>query len=155
MTLLFSSLSGLFDHHNYDYYWDIPLMSVAIHCTTALDFLIVCNFGSAIPHLPGCFCPWTFFWNMGLKTLPSDLFMSRFVFSIRIFYKSSRLCNWLSLQCLVPWINQSPRVCWSTFCLVLNHNRFAILLQWKTPVLLFSFSCKHIYFHMSWYIRTW
>ena len=27
----------------------------------------------------------------------------------------SRLCNWLSLRCLVPWINHLPSVCWSTF----------------------------------------
>ena len=28
---------------------------------------------------------------------------------------SSRLCNWLSLRCLGPWINHLPPVCWSTF----------------------------------------
>ena len=28
---------------------------------------------------------------------------------------SSRLCNWLSLWRLVPWINHLPPVCWSTF----------------------------------------
>ena len=25
------------------------------------------------------------------------------------------ICNWLSLRCLVPWINPLPLVCWSTF----------------------------------------
>ena len=31
---------------------------------------------STIPHLPGCFCPWTFFQNIGLNMVPSDPFMS-------------------------------------------------------------------------------
>ena len=31
---------------------------------------------SKIPHLPGCFCPWTFFQNIGFKAVPSDLFLS-------------------------------------------------------------------------------
>ena len=29
-----------------------------------------------IPHLPGCFCPWSFFQNIGFKMVPSDPFMS-------------------------------------------------------------------------------
>ena len=31
---------------------------------------------STIPHFPGCFCPWTFFQNIGFNMLPSDPFMS-------------------------------------------------------------------------------
>ena len=31
---------------------------------------------SAIPHLPGCSCPWTFFQNIGFNMVPSDPFMS-------------------------------------------------------------------------------
>ena len=31
---------------------------------------------STIPHLPGCFCPWTFFQNIGFNVVPSDPFMS-------------------------------------------------------------------------------
>ena len=31
---------------------------------------------SKIPHLPGCFCPWTFFQNIGFNVVPSDLFLS-------------------------------------------------------------------------------
>ena len=31
---------------------------------------------STIPHLPGCFCPWTFFQNIGFNMVPSDPFMS-------------------------------------------------------------------------------
>ena len=29
---------------------------------------------STIPHLPGCFCPWTFFQNSGFNMVPSDPF---------------------------------------------------------------------------------
>ena len=31
---------------------------------------------STIPHLPGCFCPWTFFQNIGFNMVPSDPLMS-------------------------------------------------------------------------------
>ena len=31
---------------------------------------------STIPHLPGCFCPWTFFQNIVFNMVPSDSFMS-------------------------------------------------------------------------------
>ena len=31
---------------------------------------------STIPHLPGCFCPWTFFQNIGFNMVPSDPCMS-------------------------------------------------------------------------------
>ena len=31
---------------------------------------------STIPHLPGCFCPWTLFQNIGFSEVPSDSFMS-------------------------------------------------------------------------------
>ena len=31
---------------------------------------------STIPDLPGCFCPWTFFQNIGFNMVPSDPFMS-------------------------------------------------------------------------------
>ena len=31
---------------------------------------------SSIPHLPGCFCPWTFYENIGFNTVLTDPFMS-------------------------------------------------------------------------------
>ena len=31
---------------------------------------------STIPHLPGCFCSWTFFQSIGFNIIPSDPFMS-------------------------------------------------------------------------------
>ena len=30
----------------------------------------------SLPHLPGCFCPWTFFENIGFNTVLTNPFMS-------------------------------------------------------------------------------
>ena len=38
--------------------------------------LILGIWWSTIPHLPGCFCPWTFFENIGFNTVLTDPFMS-------------------------------------------------------------------------------
>ena len=40
------------------------------------NFLILGIWCSAISHLPGCFCPWTFFQNIRFNMVPSDPFMS-------------------------------------------------------------------------------
>ena len=40
------------------------------------NILILGVWCSTIPHLPGCFCPWTFFENIGFNTVPTDPFMS-------------------------------------------------------------------------------
>ena len=71
---------------------------------------------STIPHLPGCFCPWTFFQNIGFDMVLSDPFMSHLdILNLDILQGSFRLCNWLSLWRLVSWINHLPPACWSTF----------------------------------------
>ena len=41
-----------------------------------LNILILGIWCSTIPHLPGCFCPWTFFENIGYNTVLTDPFMS-------------------------------------------------------------------------------
>ena len=41
-----------------------------------LNILILGIWCSIIPHLPGCFCPWTFFENIGFNTVLTDPFMS-------------------------------------------------------------------------------
>ena len=41
-----------------------------------LNILILGIWCSTIPHLPGCFCPWTFFENIGFSTVLTDPFMS-------------------------------------------------------------------------------
>ena len=40
------------------------------------NILILGIWCAAIPHLPGCFCPWTFFENIVFNTVLTDLFMS-------------------------------------------------------------------------------
>ena len=40
------------------------------------NILIIGIWCSTIPHLPGCFCPWTFFENIGFNTVLTDPFMS-------------------------------------------------------------------------------
>ena len=40
------------------------------------NILILGIWCSTIPHLPGCFCPWTFFENIGFNTVLIDPFMS-------------------------------------------------------------------------------
>ena len=83
--------------------------------TTRLGLLNQSSSGSANAHLPGCFRPWTFPLNIGLKIFPSDSFMSCLDSLLGFLQVSSRLCNWLSLQHLLPWINHLPPVCWYTF----------------------------------------
>ena len=40
------------------------------------NILILGIWCSTIPHLPGCFCPWTFFENIGFNMVLTDPFMS-------------------------------------------------------------------------------
>ena len=87
--------------------------SLILGCLWLLAFvfnntLILSFWCSTIPHLPGCFFPWTFFQNIGFNMVPSDL-------SLDILQGSFRLCNWLSLRRLVSWTNHLSPACWSTF----------------------------------------
>ena len=50
------------------------------------------------------------------------------------------ICNWLSLRCLVPWINHLPPVCWSTFgILVWNDSVYVNLTQWWYFFIIFEY----------------
>ena len=73
-------------------------------------------------------------------------------------YKMSRFCNWLSFQCLVPWINHLP-IYWSasyisnlkwqwirTFDII--DSTFFILL------IMFIYIWIYIYFCVLWFDRT-
>ena len=81
---------------------------------------------STIPHLPGCFCPRTFFQNIGLNMVASEPFMSHLVTQLDILLGSFRLCNWLSLRRLVSWISHLPPVCWSSFWKSILNNSWAV-----------------------------
>ena len=55
--------------------------SLILGCLCPLVFvlsniLILGIWCSTIPHPPGCFCPWTFFENIGFNTVLTDPFMS-------------------------------------------------------------------------------
>ena len=55
--------------------------SLIIGCSSLLvlvlnNTLIIGIWCSTISHLPGCFCPWTFFQNIWFNMVPSDPFMS-------------------------------------------------------------------------------
>ena len=71
--------------------------------------------GSANAQLPGCFRPCTCPLNIELNMLPSDSLMSCLHSLLGYSTGGSRLCNWLSLWWLVPWMNHYPPGCWSTF----------------------------------------
>ena len=70
---------------------------------------------STIPNLPGFFCPWALFQNIGFNTVLTDPFMSHLATQLGYSAGDFRLCNWLSLRRLVSWINHLPPAYWSTF----------------------------------------
>ena len=55
----------LFRHDRIDY-----IYGHSVH--VELSTLNLCDSGSAITHLPGCFCPWTFYLNIGSNMLRLD-----------------------------------------------------------------------------------
>ena len=108
-------------------------MAINYFLNYTLCFLYLSYSGSASSQLPGCFHPWTFSVNIGLNMFPLDSFMSCLHSLLRYSTGSSMLCNWLSLRWLVPWINNLPPVCWSTFR---KSSRF-VSLTWRKTFLLF------------------
>ena len=56
------------------------------------NILILGIWSSTIPHLPGCFYPWTFFQNIGFNMVPSDPFMLHL--ATQRLQGSFTLCNW-------------------------------------------------------------
>ena len=122
--------------------------------TTCLDFWLSSS-GSEKAHLPGCFHPCAFPLNIGLHMFPSDSFMSCLNSQLGYSTGSSRLCNWLSLWCLLPWIYLLPPVCWSTFWekkfeMIVG---FVSLTNWRTTFSFF-FIMFHIYLNASQYHNT-
>ena len=63
----------------------------------------------------GCLCSWTFF-KYWIRLITTKLFCIKSnIVSRHILRWCSRLCNWLSLRCLVLWICYLPPVSQSTF----------------------------------------
>ena len=100
---------------------------------------------STIPHLPGCFCPWTFFQNIGFNIVPSDLFMSHL--ATRLGYSSG---EFQALQLIVlatlGVVDQPLASCMLVHLLDQFGCRFDILGS------ISSFFFWHMQLYMSWYI---
>ena len=91
--------------------------------------------------------PWLLDWTCCLRTPLCHVYIPY----KDILQGSSRLCNWVSLWCLVPWINHLPPACWSTFRKSsLNDSRFVSLTYRKTTF----FWLFHIYLDTSEYDNT-
>ena len=105
---------------------------------------------STIPHLPGCFCPWTFFQNIGFNLVPSDPFMSHLV--TQLGYSAGEFCNWLSLRRLVSWVKHLPPACWSTFRKSIFKHQLGCRFDQLDSISSFFFLCWHMQLYMSWYI---
>ena len=58
-------------------------MSMAMHLNYESRLSELCNFGSAIAHLMGCFCPWNFFLEYLTKHVTIGLYV-QLMFSTRI-----------------------------------------------------------------------
>ena len=106
---------------------------------------------STIPHLPGCFCPWTFFQNIGFNMVPSDPCMSH-SYSTWIFCRGVSgfatdcscdvWCRGLTtclLQVGPPFGNRFLNTSWAVG-----------LTYWIVYIPFFVFWHMHLY--MSWYI---
>ena len=61
------------------------------------------------------FPPLDILFEYWIEHITFRLLCAMFIFSTSIFYTGVPICNWMPLQCLVPWINHLPPVCWSTF----------------------------------------
>ena len=100
---------------------------------------------STIPHLPGCFCPWTYFENIGFNMVLTDPFMSHLATQLRY---SAGMFQALRL---VSWISHFPPACWSTFW----KSNFKQQLGCRFDVMFYIFFVFwHMQLYMSWYIRS-
>ena len=104
-------------------------------------------------HLPGFFCPWALFQNIGFNTVLTDPFMSHLATQLGYSAGDFRLCNWLSLRRLVSWINHLPPAYWSTFW----KSNFKQQLGCRIDIMdniSYFFVFWHLQLYMSWYIRS-
>ena len=70
---------------------------------------------STIPHLPGCFCPWTFFQNIGFNMVPSDPCMSHLTTQLGYSAWEFQALQLIVLATFGVVIDRVPPACWSTF----------------------------------------
>ena len=102
---------------------------------------------STIPHLPGCFCPWTFFQNIGFNMVPSDPFMSHLATQLSGFATDCPCDVWCRglTTCVLhvgpPFGNRFLNTSWAVG-----------LTYWKAYLHFFVF--WHVQSYMSWYIMS-
>ena len=118
------------------------------------NILILGIWRSAIFHLPGCFCPWTFFQNIGFNMVPLDPFMSH-VYSTWIFCRgvsglasdcpSGVWCRGLT-TCLLHVVP-------SSFGNQLLNNSWAVGFYIMDSISSNMFVFRHMQLYMSWCIR--
>ena len=99
---------------------------------------------STIPHLPGWFCSWTFFQNIGFNMVPSDPCMSHLATQLE--YSAGEF-----QARLVSWINHLPPACWSTFWKSIFKPQLGCSFD-KLDSISSFFVFWHMQLYMSWYI---
>ena len=72
--MIITTITGVFK--SMDIAFKPRIQAVWNYVFTDSGFLKLCIFGYANAHLPECFRHWTFFWNIELDMLPSDIIMS-------------------------------------------------------------------------------
>ena len=74
---------------------------------------------------------------------------SLYQFHIRVLIKDnqqecSRISNWLSLQCLGPWVNCSPPVWWSTYRFTSINESWCVSLIYWGGIFYWIFPFNHV-----------
>ena len=106
------------------------ILPMAILSNNGFRRLKLDNFACAYGHLAECFYPWAF--ELNFVNLDSQQGYSP---------GSSRRCHWLSLRCLVPWINHMLHLCYSTVW------KFSFKQNWSV-----SLTLRKTFFHCFYYV---
>ena len=105
---------------------------------------------STVPHLPGCFCPWTFFQNIGFNMVPSDPCMSHL--ATQLGYSAGEF-QALQLIVLATFgvMDYLPSACWSTFWKsIFKHQlgcRFDILDSISSFLCILTYAIIYVLIH--------
>ena len=117
------------------------------------NILILGIWCSTIPHLPGCFCPWTFFENIGFNTVLTDPFMSHLATQFGYSAGVSQALQLIVLAAFGVVDYHLPPACWSTFW----KSNFKQQLGCRFDIMdneSYFFVFWHMQLYMSWYIRS-
>ena len=118
------------------------LLAFVLHNTLILG--IWC---STIPHLAGCFCPWTFYQNIGFNMVLSDPFMSHLATQL-----GYSVGEFQVLQLIVlTTVGVVPPACWSTFGKSIFKQQRGCRFDILDSISSF-FVFWHMQLYMSWYI---